>query len=216
MYPLGRLVEHDERSLAPRYSAERATAVHSVVHLHRGPALNQGNLGSCTGNAAAQCLNTKPLATSTGKLFVETDAVKIYSVATTLDSYSGQYPPTDTGSSGLAACKAAQKLGYITSYNHAFGLQHTLEALTLHPVIIGINWYEGMFTPDRAGYVLPTGALAGGHEVLLYGLNTTAKAVTALNSWGPSWGNQGRFNIHYADLNKLLNEGGDCSVPLRA
>ena len=36
-------------------------------------------------------------------------AVKLYEDATVVDGYPGEYPPDDTGSSGLAICKVSQR-----------------------------------------------------------------------------------------------------------
>lgn len=211
-YKLGRNLEHDPRS--KDFRAQLAPAWKSVTHYHYGQPLDQGRLGSCTGNAMAQLLNTKPFQSKTGKRLVESDALELYKLATQLDDYDGTYPPTDTGSSGLGVSKAAAQMGFITAYSHAFGLDQVLGALTIQPVIVGTNWYENMFTPVN-GLVAPGGAIAGGHEYLLLGLNVTSKTVTALNSWGSSWGTNGRFKMTWNTLLRLLTEDGDCTVPTR-
>ena len=119
----------------------------------------------------------------------------------------------DTGSSGLAACKAAQQLGLITSYAHAFGVDHLAAALQFGPAMLGINWYEGMFYPDANAVVHPTGQIAGGHEFLCVGVNMAHRYFTCLNSWGPTWGNAGKFRITWDDMNTLLNQQGDVIQP---
>ena len=80
-YHLGRHLQpnHDPRSLD--HPAEVAPLV-SVRHQHHGPVLDQGQLGSCTGNATAQALNTDPLMPDGRRLLTEQDAVAIYSWAT--------------------------------------------------------------------------------------------------------------------------------------
>src|SRR5882672_8003142 len=94
---LGRHVEHDPRSRA--FSAGTA-AIKSVRHKRHGKAFDQGELGSCTGNAMAGVLMTEPLWIR-GRNLAEADAVALYKTATRLDSVPGTYPPNDTGSSGL-------------------------------------------------------------------------------------------------------------------
>ena len=205
-YPLGRVVQHDPRSLA--FPAALAPALKTVTHRHYGPVLDQGQVGSCTGNAAAQSLNTVPLRHGR-RLLTEIDAQGLYHEATVLDGFPGTWPPTDTGSSGLAVAKASQQAGWVTGYTHAFGLDQCLAALVLAPVIVGTNWHEDMFNPDAAGYVHPTGAIAGGHEYTLLGINVKLARVTMLNSWSASWGRNGRAYITFADLGTLLADSGD-------
>ncbi len=140
-YPLGRRVEHDPRSR--NYAFTQAVAVlKTVSHRSYGLPLDQGNLGSCTGNAAAGALDTVPLHKTGERILREKDAVTLYEAATRLDPWPGSYPPDDTGSSGLAVAKACKNAGYITGYRHAFGLDQALAALQVGPVITGIPWYE--------------------------------------------------------------------------
>lgn len=210
-YPLGRNVNHDPRSLA--FPARTAVTHRPVAHRHYGPVLDQGDVGSCTGNAMAQALNTVPLRQK-GKFFTEVDALDIYSAATHLDGITGYYPPTDTGSDGLSVCKVAKSRGLIDSYTHAFGLDHALGALQLQPILIGIAWHQSMFTPDANGFIRPDGNDVGGHELII--LKDSAKGwVEGLNSWGGSWGLNGRFRLTYDDFAALLADQGDVTVPVR-
>lgn len=208
---LGRHVEHDPRSR--NFPARKAEALSTVTHRHYGGSLDQGNLGSCTGNALAHARNTVPLRHAR-PLLTETDAVKIYSLGTQLDGVSGQYPPEDTGSTGLGVCKAGVKLGYITSYHHAFGLDEALHALMLQPVIVGTNWYESMFDPNSSGFVKVNGDVVGGHEYCIVGLNVEQRYVKCVNSWGNEWGLDGRFRLTFDQLDRLLQEDGDVTVPI--
>jgi C1A family cysteine protease len=207
---LGRHLQHDPRSR--NFPAAQSSQVVTKRHHHHGPVLDQGDLGSCTGNAVLQALMTSP-DWSKARSFTEQDALDVYSLATTLDDVQGSYPPDDTGSTGLAVCKAAQQKGYITSYSHAFGLDQTLAALVLTPVIVGVNWYEGFDNPDVHGFVSISGSVRGGHEFALVGLNADERVVIALNSWGHSWGRNGFFVFSFDDLGRLLSADGDATVP---
>ena len=102
---LGRHIEHDERSRA--YPAARAPKVVSVAHARHCAPFDQGQTGSCTGNAEAGLLMTDPLFV-TGRCLSESDAVALYEQATHLDRVKGIYPPDDTGSSGLAVDEGGQ------------------------------------------------------------------------------------------------------------
>jgi hypothetical protein len=214
MSALGRFVEHDPQSR--QYPARRATQLKTVLWSHKAPVLDQGSLGSCTGNALAQCLNTTKfrLSRPNGRYLDESVARNLYSRATHLDSDPQYWPPTDTGSSGLAVAKAGMQLGYLTSYTHAFGMDHFLAAIQLSPVIIGSDWLEDMFNPSTKGWVNVSGNVAGGHEYLALGANMIGRYVTCLNSWGQGWGVNGRFRIHFDDFAKLLANQGDVTVPI--
>lgn len=205
---LGRIVNHDPRSLD--YPAKTA-ALKTVSHKRRCPPFDQGNIGSCTGNAMAGMLMTDPYY-HPGRHLTEVSALKFYSYATAHDSTPGTYPPDDTGSSGLAVAKAAKAYGYCRSYAHAFGLQHALGALVAAPVIVGVNWYEGFDNPDSRGHVTISGSVRGGHEFELVGLDTAAQTVRACNSWGTSYGDGGFFSFSWVDFDRLLSESGDVTT----
>lgn len=215
-YRLGRHVEHDPRSR--NYPALRATKPNvSVLWGHHGPVLDQGQIGACTGNALADCLNTDYFAASRPNGYLtEGDALKLYALATQLDTVPGTYPPDDTGSTGLAVCKAGKQLGYLSSYRHAFGFDHFCAVLQTQPVIVGTNWTSDMFTPDSNGFVAPTGQVEGGHEYLALGIDYTAEMLTFLNSWGGSWGDRGRFYMRFTDFEQLLADQGDVCAPIGA
>lgn len=215
---LGRLVQHDPRSR--NFPADRTRTPKSILWAHTAPVLDQGDLGSCTGNATAQLLNTVRFTHArdvVGKTYLaEDDAVQIYELATQLDTIPGTYPPDDTGSSGLAAAQAGQRLGYFSQYQHAFGFDHFTSAIQNQPVIVGTDWYDSMFQPDARGKVSVSGSVVGGHEYLVLGINVSAREVICLNSWSNTWGVNGRFRISFSDFTKLLNSGGDVTVPISA
>src|SRR5207244_7466725 len=144
---LGRHVVHDPRSW--NYPAPMAAAIVTVRHKRLVPIFDQGDLGSCTGNAAVGCISTKPF-THKGN---EKEAIDIYEAATHLDRIKGVYPPDDTGSSGLAVMKALRNKQLITSYAHSFGLDHTLRALVLRPGITGLAWRAGCDEPNAQALV---------------------------------------------------------------
>jgi C1A family cysteine protease len=206
------VVEHDP--LSRNFPAPTATVLKTVTHKHYGPVLDQGKVGSCTGNATVDALMTAPMYVK-GRDLTEVDAQHLYSVATTFDDIPGTWPPDDTGSSGLAVAKAAKYKGYISAYSHAFGLDHALAAAVLAPVIVGINWYEGFFTPAANGFVTVSGTVQGGHEIALIGVNVKSKYVTFINSWGDSWGKKGKFYMTFDTFSRLLSEEGDVTVLTR-
>ena len=223
--PLGRHVEHDPRSLAYAHGVLPQTAIKSVDWTRRAPIFDQGNLGSCTGNAAAGLLATDSKArtgltsvTVNGHLLPidEQLAVQVYELATQLDNIPGTYPPDDTGSSGLGAAKALKKLGLAASYRHAFSLDALKSALQSGPVMVGTVWLNSMFEPMGAGNVLVDRAsdVAGGHEYVLSAYDATADQFRIDNSWGEGWGIRGSAWITAADMQWLLSHQGDVNVPV--
>lgn len=218
---LGRHIEHDERSRDHGFLAKAGAApltfnqMRHVLHRRFGNVLDQGNLGSCTGNASAHCMNTAGFH-KRGVVYHEADAVSFYSLATQLDDYPGQYPPDDTGSSGLAVAKALQEKGLIANYSHAFNLNEALTALQSRPVICGINWYEGFDNPNPTGLVTLSGQVRGGHEICALGFEPHSTLDMSLivfqNSWGRGWGHHGQFMMTVKDFSRLLDEEGDVTI----
>jgi hypothetical protein len=210
---LGRHVEHDPQSRA--FSAGTA-AVKTVSFRRHAQAFDQGDLGSCTGNAMAGVLMTEPFYVP-GRTLTEDDAVALYKAATKLDNIPGKYPPTDTGSSGLAVMKAAVKAKYIAGYAHTFSLDQLLGSLTLRPGVLGINWYTSFDAPNPDGEcpLTATARIRGGHEVQLFGVDARKERVWCYNSWGAKWGGRknGTFYFSWKTLERLLNEQGDATFP---
>lgn len=213
---LGRHVEHDPRSRNYAYE-DAVIQFRSVIHRRYGPVLDQGQLGSCTGNAAAGAINTVPIH-KTGEVELnEQDAVDLYELATHIDRFEGTYPPDDTGSSGLAVAHAAKNKGYITGYHHAFSLDNALSALQKYPVITGVAWYEGFDEPDpNTGIVEISGDIRGGHEFEVLGFELKDTIMDSLvvceNSWGDGWGLGGRFKFTVSTWEQLLADYGDVTI----
>ncbi|MFE2850549.1 C1 family peptidase [Streptomyces lavendulae] len=232
---LGRHVEHDPRSLAYAHGVLPKSAIKPVNWARRIPVLDQGQLGSCTGNAGTGLLGTDSAArrgrtsvtittaaakASHGQIAVgehvldEAFAVALYSLASVLDSVPGQYPPTDTGSSGIGVAKALQALGLATRYTHAFSLAALDGALQTGPVMIGIPWLNSMFEPAADGRIVVdrSSGVARGHEVELTRYDG-ADEYWITNSWGTSWGVAGSGYLSASDLTWLLSQQGDVTVP---
>lgn len=220
---LARHVHHDSESR--RYTFDTAgLSVVSAKHTRRISVLDQGNLGSCTGNAGIGACGTdplygtvpsrvQPLLVAQGAYSLdEAGAVELYSAATRLDDAPGSYPPDDTGSDGLAVAKALVRAGMISGYQHTFSLDDALKALTVTPFITGTNWYRDMFNTNHLGRVQPGGDLAGGHEYVADEIDAANERVWFTNSWGAGWGIEGRFWMTFADYGALLDQQGDVTI----
>jgi hypothetical protein len=192
------------------YCAEVPT-YHTLVTRRNGKILVAGN---CTGNASLGCMATDPFYT-TAKLgiYTESEAVKVYEYATQVDGVPGQYPPTDTGSSGLAAAKALQHYGFIKTYTHAFSLDAAIKGLMKSPGITGVHWYSSFDRPDSDGQIrIKTGAyVRGGHEFEVNAVDAVNGRVWCVQSWGPNWGplSNGRFYMTFKTWGVLLSQQGD-------
>jgi hypothetical protein len=221
---LGRHVYHDPRSL--NYLVEETTTVVSKNWPRRIPVLDQGEVGSCTGNATVHALGCDPnyatLATKVkaGLRLDEPEAQRIYSAAETIDG-DGPFPPNDNGSYGLSVAKAAKNAGLISGYTHATSLNAMCSALQRGPVIIGINWYDSFDTPNPSSgrvEISSNAVIRGGHEVCVNWIDVKNRLFVATNSWGVGWGIKGTFEFSWDTMTTLFGEQGDCTqfVPLTA
>ncbi len=206
------MIENDVREMGKHFN--------DVVWDRVLPVLDQGQLGSCTGNAGTGALGTQPFYDAVGRRVLPTDpaeaekfAVELYSDATKIDGYKGEYPPDDTGSSGLAICKVLKRRGAVKGYRWARSAYGFLRLLQDGPVLQGMPWYEAFFEPDAHGFIdadphWSTSKLAGGHEVEAVGVELDTgdafnSVITYVNSWGAGWGDSGRFRMRLRTYEKL-------------
>lgn len=228
--PLGRHVEHDERSRDYAFAVPeklRGQPLQSVRHQRTIPILDQGNTRSCTGNAAEGVAGTMPVFQAIpAQLAAKPDpadaagdearALALYSIATQLDGIPGNYRPDDTGSTGLAVAKAMVQAGLIAGYQHTFSFQDALSALQVVPLMFGINWYDSFDQPSANGQIAITAGaqVRGGHEIEADELDVSNQRVWFDQSWSTLFGLDGRVWISWSDLERLLAEQGDVIVPV--
>lgn len=205
---LGRQKEHDPRSrgFAMRATVDRSTWKDKAVRIYDPiPNPNQ-TIGCCTGVAKAVQFNSIGNR-KTGVVLKMADAEAIYSRNTALDPWPGEWPPDDTGSSGLASCKAAVEMGLGGEYRHIFGgadevIQNVVEGRVIS---VGTWWYYDMFDTDSDGRVHVSGGQAGGHQYVIRGYDVD-KDWALGRCW---WGSFRDFWIARVDLDALLRDGGD-------
>jgi hypothetical protein len=210
----GRVINFDERSRAHRvFFGGIPAGLKTKIWDRPLPPLDQGSLGSCTGNAVVGLLATEPFRSDGVRDDVEliqSLAIEIYSRATVIDPFEGHYPPTDTGSSVLSAMKIAKSMGLIKEYRWCIGFDDVLRTLShVGPVVVGVTWYRNFNRPDCNGLVKIGGPTEGGHAFQLIGIDVEKKLVWAVNSWGNTWGEDGRFCISFDDIRTLLNDRGE-------
>ena len=84
------------------------------------------------------------------------------------------------------------------------------------PTPIGVDWHEGMDRVDSEGYIYPTGRVRGGHCVIVdgvvFGVEGEVDRFRVRNSWGSSWGLNGRCRIRVEDLQQLFSTGGTAGM----
>lgn len=216
---LGRQVVHDPRSRRFAFTATATPRRDITLRVYNPRPNPNQEIGCCTGVDAAVKCNTRGNRIP-GKILGMNDAVAVYSRATQLDPWQGSYPPTDTGSSGLAACKASMEKGLITGYEWILtGTDGVYAALTEgRSVGVGTWWKSRMFEVDpQSGLIDASGSLAGGHQYTIVGYRKRYDAFIGLCWWGTfGMDKQGRFLIRRSDLAELLADDGDAHVTRRA
>jgi hypothetical protein len=219
---------------------ESSTACSVFYSANNKTPLNQGQVGSCTGNAGVKSISIAPFVGN----YSETDALNYYSQATkrdngcacTASTCSGSYPPNDTGSSGDSVYTCMQQAGILKGFTQADTFIDLMAGLNAGRVcILGANWYNSMFSPLASGQlkVTTSSGLAGGHEFVIIGHDSVNSRTWMLNSWG-YWGvcfaeqittstpldgtGCGYAWFADADVQKLYNSGaeGDCpTLPIK-
>lgn len=192
--------------------------------------LDQGREGACVGFAWTHELAARPKVVLRDASF----ALQIYRRAQQIDPWPGE---DYSGTSVLAGIKAVQEItnsrgnSLIREYRWAFGIQDVLKVIGYRgPVVLGIDWYYDMYSPDTNNFITPTGEKVGGHAIVANGvkivkLDSTLPAtwdnldldksfVRLHNSWGSDYGDGGDAYITVADLDKLLRDGGEACVPV--
>lgn len=217
---LGRQVHHDSRSLAFALAPPSTQPLASTMWERLCEVWNQGDVGSCTGEAGEGALATNAyarLCTNAGP-FTQEAALALYAAASQLDSPPG-YPTVDEGSSGLAVAKALKARGVIPGYSHTFTPEDALRGAMLHPGNVGFTWLEGCDEPDAHGVVRYEGRVRGGHETVLMGIEVVLlpdgsvdldrSYAVLCNSWGREWGDQGYYRMSFRDFGRALADNGD-------
>jgi hypothetical protein len=223
MHPLlGRHIHLDSRSKDYAIQPTQAPVL-AVRHAQNIGILDQGQIGACTGNASTSCAYHEPFLTDWSARWSytpdELGALAWYHDNTVNDGYPGTFAPDDTGSDGLTSSKMAVKAGIASGYRAALDLDSSLQALTKAPGITGIPWYQSMFQAPSSGLLTVdvSSGLAGGHALVVDEIvaaqspgNGTGKTlVGGNNSWGASWGAQGRWYMTADDWWKLRQQQGD-------
>lgn len=198
--------------------------------------LDQGVEGRCVEFGICHDLLAEPEPVLADPLVDQILATKrIYWTAQRNDVFpGGAYPganPFSEGTSVLAGMKAAKDLGFYGEYRWGLTLRGPLRGLShLGPLILGINWYEDMGETDADGWVHVSGEQTGGHCILCVGSHIEAvqgfqgqimetdqidmerSYLILHNSWGRSWGQDGRAKLSIPDFDRLRQEDGEICI----
>lgn len=187
--------------------------------------LDQGPDGACVGFGFSHELAARP-----GVVSGVTDlwALHYYWDAQRADDWAGgSYPgakPSYDGTSTLAGARVGKARGYYKEYRWALSLADLVTAVGYQgPAVIGVDWTEDMLEPDDHGFIHSTGEIVGGHCVCIIGVKIIRQADGAVdplrsyfiiqNSWGRSWGTDGRCAITFVEMMTLW-PGGDFCIPV--
>jgi len=188
----------DQKFKLRRISTDRLTRYWSSRYFG-----NQGQEPSCVGFAWMHWLEASPISQ-----YVLGGG--IYKLAQYLDEWQGQ---NYEGTSVRAGAKALSHLGFIKEYRWATKIAPVISAvLETGPVVIGIDWREGMLETNKNGFIKPTGKIVGGHAILIDGVNKEKGFVRLKNSWGKDWGQKGRAKLKFDDLQTLLSHQGEACL----
>lgn len=187
-----------------------------------GIVLDQGREGACVGFAWTGELLAEPAAPKEQPAFDYANdlAKSFYYSAQKIDEWPGE---NYSGTSVLAGAKIMQEKGFINEYRWCFNTRDIREAvITEGPVVLGIPWYEGMYSTQQNGLVSVSGKKVGGHAILITGYypkmrfgKGSYEVFRWRNSWGSDYGINGSGWIKVSDLQKLLEEGGEACVPMQ-
>ena len=215
MPKLDRIPHFDERSrsygvreLLPRRVERRQR----LWALPAGYPLDQKSEGACIGHGYCGELAADPIVVPGAD---QAYAFRLYELARAEDRKMGNNWPE--GASMLAGAKALKNAGKISGYRWAFGIDDVLDTLSaIGPVVLGINWLDGMYQTRNDGLVEVTGPIVGGHCILANGYWPAhpkfGDVVVWTNSWGRSYGLNGVGFIRVPDLAGLLEDQGEAAI----
>ncbi|HXG85968.1 MAG TPA: hypothetical protein VNI84_18245 [Pyrinomonadaceae bacterium] len=220
---LGRLPALDFRDRQFLLSPPEATEIDRMSrHWITAKALDQGNFPHCVAYSGEQFLLSSPV-----KNLAYKTPRELYDECQAIDEWKDV--PHD-GTSVRALFKVLRAKGYIESWQNAFDVDVMIrQVMMVSPVVVGLNWYQGMFRTsrftsfhnkkvDNAHFIHVAGRVAGGHAVMVKGLNLerpcpdgSIGAFRLINSWG-SWGDVGKCWISIPDMSRLISEWGEIAT----
>ena len=222
----------DQRDLMYSAPAPFITALPTAVdlRLHCPPVYDQGQLGSCTGNAIAGAIEFERM--KQGLSDFEPSRLFIYYNERVMEGTVG----SDSGAQIRDGIKSVSKLGAppesdwpydierftekppakvygdaaknrVTSYQRVNRVLNQFKGCLAsgYPFVLGFTAYDS-FESAQVGHTgilnmpQPGESVVGGHAVVAVGYNDAKQAFIIRNSWGPHWGMKGYFTMPYQYL----------------
>jgi hypothetical protein len=222
-YGLGRRRKEDKRDYLVWKSPLRVAASdRSSRFWYMGGAwLDQNGFPHCVGYSWTHWIEDGPV--EQPNIIGNDDyADKLYRQCQKIDEWPGE---DYDGTSVRAGAKILRSRGVLSSYYFAHDIESVkLNVLERGPVVLGTTWYRSMFRPrkyDDRTYVCEvdeSSGSGGGHAYLLNGINLDKEIggetgfFRLKNSWGRDWAFEGRCFISIADVEKLLEDGGEMCI----
>lgn len=168
---------------------------------------DQGDAPACTAFALCHAMADGPV-THPGQNPLD-DPMAVYAAIVARDRAAGRYYAD--GATSLAMAQEAVARGWIGEFRWGYTLADALAALDAGPILLGIDWYEGMDYPDKAyGIIRATGRIRGGHEIECNGKDLAKGFVRVKQSWTRRlYGKNGHAYMPLEDLETLIADGGD-------
>lgn len=193
----------------------------------RSPVTDQGKEGACVGHGwTGWCAACDMLPHITTVPELDAYAFEAYHVIQHEDEWSGchlglQCPiqahhEAYGGTSVKAGAEVLRSRNLLDSYTWTFGIEELLKALTtVGPAVLGVPWLDGMYEAP-GGKVTLSGSKVGAHCIKADAVFWTRETIGWQNSWGLVYGDQGRAEISFTDMDWLLTNGGESCVALPA
>lgn len=204
------LIDHDPRNRnfpARGVMFDPAAPIRSRTW-RRGYPYDQGATSQCVAYTAKGLFNTAPLSAGLSYYTRSKIVPEIwYEGAQDFDEWEGsEYD----GTSARGILRYLTSVGKIHEYRWCFGLDDVLKTVSNYgPVSVGSWWRADMWGTNEQGLVPYSGEYAGGHQWELIGVDESREEIIAMNSWGRSWGTNGRFKMKFAEFEKLLEDDAD-------
>jgi hypothetical protein len=185
-------------------------------YYHTGETLDQGTKPKCVGSTWRQWLSSAPIMDQGGPTDDE-----LYALAQDFDEYTDT--PPQGGSSTLGGVKAVRSIGRCASFFWAKTADEMAEALLgdQGTLCVGSYWFRSMSDPDPKTHeiMVPENweEPEGGHEYFTCGYSRIRGMFQIKNSWGGSWGQNGKAWIAHKGMDRLLQWDGDacCATDIR-
>lgn len=168
---------------------------------------DQGDTPMCTAYALLHAMADGPVTHRQAPL---ANPAELYAAIQQQDRQAGRY--FSEGATSLAMAMEAKARGWIGEFRWGYTLAPVVAALVeVGPVLIGIDWPDGMDSPDPKHSVIRwRGRNRGGHEIEVNGIDLDDGMVRVKQSWGRTWSrHRGHAYLPMEDLERALANGGE-------